>query len=95
MSPTRKAEFKKWYTERLADPNYFFDFKREPLAYCQSDVKLLQGGCDVFCKEFEAIAGFNPIEKCLTIAFACRLYYRTTCLQVNTLASEPVAGWHN
>ena len=95
MSPKRKAEFEEWYTERLADPEYIFDFQRELIEYCRSDVKLLQDGCEVFCKEFAVISGFNPMEKCLTIASACNLYYRMNCLQPRTLASEPIAGWYN
>lgn len=58
MSPKRKAEVEEWYTERLADPEYIFDFQRELVEYCHSDVKLLQDGCAVFCKEFEEISGF-------------------------------------
>lgn len=50
-----------------------FDFEAELLANCRSNVKLLQDGCKMFCKEFEDITGFNPMEKCLTIASACNL----------------------
>ncbi len=93
MSTSRKAEFEKWYADRVAE-DYQFDFKHELLAYCQSDVKLLQEGCEVFREEFQAVAGFDPMEKCLTIASACNLYYRTVCMTNNTLGSEPVRGWH-
>ena len=95
MFPKCKAEFEEWYTECLADPEYIFDFQRELVEYCRLDVKLLQDGCEVFCKEFEEISGFNPMEKCLTIASACNIYYRMNCLQPRTLASELIVGWHN
>ena len=52
------------------------------------------GACQVFCKEFEEISGFNPLERCITIASACNLFYRTKHLQERTLASEPIGGWH-
>ena len=34
------------------------------------------------------------MEKCLTIASACNLYYHTVCMQDNTTASKPLHGWH-
>ena len=93
MSKSRKEEFEKWYAERLAE-DYEFNFQDELLAYCQSDVKLLHEGCEVFRNEFQEVAGFDPMERCLTIASACNLYFRTNCMLDNTLGSEPVRGWH-
>lgn len=55
--------------------NYQFDFQAKLLAYCQSEVKLLHGGCNVFRQQFKEVAGFDPMEKCLTIASTCNLYY--------------------
>ena len=81
-----------WYESH--DPNYVFDFQAELLAYCESDVLLLKGACQVFCKEFEEISGFNPLERCITIASACNLFYRTNHMQERTLASEPIGEWH-
>ena len=76
MKPARKSEFDQWYDEKKNNPDYVFDFQKELIAYCQSDVKSLQKGRQVFCQEFEEVAGFNLFEKCLTIASACNLYYR-------------------
>ena len=92
MSVERTAEFERWYADH--DPDYVFHFQNELLAYCESDVLLLKGACQVFCQEFEEISGFNPLERCLTIASACNLFYRTHHMPENTLASEPVQGWH-
>ncbi|KAL9952108.1 hypothetical protein ACROYT_G039315 [Oculina patagonica] len=93
MSKERKEEFDQWYAERLAE-NYHFDFQKELIAYCKSDVRLLHEGCRVFREEFRDVAGFDPMEKCLTIATACNLYFRTKCMRKDTLGSEPVRGWH-
>ncbi|KAL9960272.1 hypothetical protein ACROYT_G033710 [Oculina patagonica] len=93
MTKERKAEFEVWYQERV-DEDYEFDFQQELLAYCKSDVKLLHEGCRIFRSEFQDIAGFDPMEKCLTIASACSRYYNTQCLKEDTLASEPLRGWH-
>ncbi len=70
MSAFHKAEFEKWYTNPVAE-DYQFNFNWELLAYCQSDVKLLPEGCEVFWEEFQAVAGFDPMEQCLNITAAC------------------------
>ena len=92
MSTDRAREFHQWYDAH--DPEYVFEFQKELVAYCQSDVLLLKGACEVFCQEFEAISGFNPLERCITIASACNLFYRTKHMPERVLASEPVSGWH-
>ena len=90
MSPDRQEEFDKWYTQRKEEN---FDFQEELLAYCQSDVRLMKEGCEQFRNLFKNQAEFDPLEKCVTIASACNIYFRTCCLQPNTIASEPVLGW--
>ena len=92
MSTQRAQEFHQWYDAH--DPEYVFDFQKELVAYCESDVLLLKGACQVFCQEFEEISGFNPLERCITIASACNLFYRTKHMPEQSLASEPVSGWH-
>ncbi|KAL9977546.1 hypothetical protein ACROYT_G014963 [Oculina patagonica] len=92
MSIERKEEFDKWNKERVAE-NYEFHFRNELVDYCRSDVELLHEGCKVFREEFQAIAGFDPMDQCMTIASACNCFYRTKCMQEQTLATEPVRGW--
>ena len=92
MSVERVNEFERWYNAH--PPDYVFDFQKELLAYCESDVLLLKGACQVFCEEFEEISGFNPLHRCITIASACNLFYRLKHMPPNRLASEPVSGWH-
>ena len=52
------------------------DMQKELESYCRSDVALLMAGCEAFVKQFKSKAGFNPFEKCATIASACNLYWR-------------------
>ena len=92
MSVERARDFHQWYDAH--EPGYVFDFQKELVAYCDSDVLLLKGACQVFCQEFEEISGFNPLERCITIASACNLFYRTKHMPERQLASEPVSGWH-
>ena len=80
--------------DAIKAPQYIFDFQKELLSYCESDVLLLKGACEVICKDFEEISGFNPLQRRLTSASACNLYYRTTHMQERTIASEPLNGWH-
>ena len=94
MSPARKEEFMQWHAERRAE-NYEFHFQEELLSYCQSDVRLLKEGCTKFATEFEHLAGFNPFEHCVTIASACNRFFRKHCLTPQTIASEPIRGWHH
>lgn len=93
MSPERKKDFESWHSARRNE-GYIFDFRKEIIAYCKSDVRLLKEGCKQFQNDFEQLAQFNPMGKCITIASACNRYYRKMCLQPNTIASEPVRGWH-
>ena len=43
MSPQRKKEFEDWYKQRKEEENVF-DFQKELIEYCQSDVQLLKQG---------------------------------------------------
>ena len=92
MDDKKKAALETWHAEQVRR-EVVFDFKKELEAYCQSDVALLQGGCEAFCQEFQSNADFNPMEKCMTIASACNLYWRNWHLPDNTIAVQPVQGW--
>ena len=92
LSTEKKEELVHWYGKQVAQ-NVVFDFKKELISYCKSDVNLLKKGCEAFQKEFEHEAGFNPMEQAYTIAGACNLYWRKKHLVPNTIAVEPLHGW--
>ena len=92
MTEGKRAEFNAWYDTKVSE-QYVFDLVKDMSEYCESDVKLLKAGCEKFVKEFEAVAKFNPMEKCLTIASACNRYWRKYHLEVNTVAVQPNSGW--
>ena len=73
--------------------NIVFDVHREMVDYCKSDVVLLKAGCEKFVQEFQAIAGFNPFEKCVTIASVCNLYWRKHHVKPDQIAVEAPQGW--
>ena len=60
MSPEGHQEFEKWHQAQW-DNDVVFDFQKELVAYCESDVRLLKEGClTTFKRLFEAKTGFNP-----------------------------------
>ncbi len=81
-----------WH-KNLKDDNYVFDFQQEILGYCRSDVDVLRRFCLEFREMFRDVTGIDPFEKCLTIASACNLVFRTNLLQENTIAIIPPHGY--
>jgi hypothetical protein len=69
-----------WYSQHKDD---FFDFNKELLRYCKSDVDILRKCCLKFRKMLmeittrDEIKGIDPFEKCITIASVGNLVYRT------------------
>ena len=73
MSAKKKAEFDRWYAEKVS-ASYHFVMRREKEAYCKLDVKLHKAGCQRFRNKFKQKANFDPMEKCVTIASACNRF---------------------
>ena len=93
MSPEGKQTLEKWHQEQR-DKEVVFDFQKELVAYCKSDVRLLKEGCLTFKRLFETLTGFNPFDH-ITIASACNRDLRMNRMIPNSIASEPVRGWRN
>jgi len=93
MSPKARQALETWHQEQR-DKEVVFDFQKELVAYCESDVRLLKEGCLTFKRLFEATAGFNPFEH-ITIASACNRDLRMNRMIPDSIASEPVNGWRN
>ena len=55
-SPERRQKFEMWHKEQR-DNQVLFDFQKELVAYCESDVRLLKEGCLSFKRLFEAKTG--------------------------------------
>ena len=92
MSPKKKEELITWHAEQVRR-GVVYDFQKELKEYCESDVDILQSGCEKFTEEFEKEAGFNPFAECYTIASACNHYWRKKHLVPDTIAVEPPQGW--
>jgi len=75
----RKAEFDTWYEEQQG-----FDFKKDIVEYCLSDVVLLRQGCEIFSKEFKELTGTDPFAY-FTIASACFHVYHVKYVPKDTV----------
>ncbi|XP_065218772.1 uncharacterized protein LOC135844487 [Planococcus citri] len=84
MSDTDRKEFFKWYNKEL-EKNENFNFQREMLKYCRSDVEILRIASLTFRKLFLSQLGVDPLTSSATIAAACMNGYRTKYLPENTI----------
>ena len=92
MKPKTRQAFETWYAaEQAKDTEY--NLWEELETYCHSDVMVLKTACEKFIAEFKGAAGFNPLEKCATIASACNLFWRRELVPKETIAIEPTRGW--
>ena len=89
MSPDGRKKFEEWHNQQK---DKTFDFAKELVDYCESDVTLLKEGCLCFKRLFEQHTHFNPFDQ-MTIASACNRDLRMNRMQPNTIASEPLHGW--
>ncbi len=85
MSAKKRETFLEWHRKQR-DNGYVFDFAKEIRAYCRSDVDILRRSCMEFRELFRDSTGIDPFERCLTIASACNLVFRTNFLKEDTIA---------
>ena len=85
MKPEAREAFLAWHKEQVEN-NYLFDFQKEIIKYCRSDVDILRKCCMSFREMLREITDIDPFEKCLTIASYCHEVYRTNFLKKDTIA---------
>ena len=96
MKPTEREKFMTWHQEQV-DNNYVFDFRKEILKYCRSDVDILAECCKLYREMFKLATsmdgnvetGIDPFDSATTIAAYCMQVYRTKFLQKDTIALLP------
>ena len=91
MSVKGRKEFEKLHAEQV-QKNVEFDFDKELVSYCESDMRLLKEGCMTFKRLFEVQTGFNPFDQ-ITIASACNRDLHMNRMVADTITSEPINGW--
>ncbi|XP_026288125.2 uncharacterized protein LOC113213318 [Frankliniella occidentalis] len=86
-------EFNDWYDAQVA-ANYVFNFRRELIDYCISDVTILRQACQAFRKLFQEVGGFDPMFNCMTLSSACMAAFRRNFLAKDTIGIVPAGGYH-
>ena len=87
MKPDERTKFLKWYEERVRE-NYVFDFKKEILEYCRSDVDILRRGIMKLREDFIQLENIDPLRY-ITIASVCMTIYRSNYMPKKTIAIVP------
>ena len=85
MKPEAREAFLAWHKEQV-ESNYLFDFEKEIIKYCRSDVDILRKCCMQFREMLRDITGIDPFGRSLTIASYCHEVYRTNFLKKDTIA---------
>ena len=85
MKPAEREAFMTWHQEQVEN-NYVFDFRKEIINYCRSDVDILSKCCLLYRKMFKDETRIDPFDKALTIASYCHQVYRTNFLKEDTIA---------
>ena len=95
MKPEAREKFMTWHQEQVEN-NYVFDFQKEILKYCRSDVDILAKCCKLYRELFRQATdtgndetGLDPFDSVTTIAAYCMQVYRTKFLQKDTIALLP------
>lgn len=85
-------EFQNWHNEQVR-LNYVFDFQKELVEYCVSDVEILAQACIRFRKLFMQECRVEPFLEAVTIASACNKAFRRNFLKPNTIGLIPKNGY--
>ena len=87
MKPDERTKFLKWYEERVRE-NYIFDFKKEILEYCRSDIDILRRGIMKLREDFIELENIDPLRY-ITIASVCMTIYRSNYMPNKTITIVP------
>ena len=82
-----RTKFLKWYEERVSE-NYVFEFKKEILEYCRSDVDILRRSIMKLREDFIQLENIDPLRY-ITIASVCMTIYRSNYMPKKTIAIVP------
>ena len=93
MKSKAADDFNKWYDEQVAQ-NYTFNFRKELIEYCISDVTILREACEAFRQLFANSSGFDPMFNCMTLSSACMAAYRKNFLPKDKIGIVPPGGYH-
>ncbi|KAK5643501.1 hypothetical protein RI129_007346 [Pyrocoelia pectoralis] len=81
-----------WYEGKVAE-NYIFDFKKEFVEYCVSDVDILAQACLKFRQLMIKEGNVCPFTESVTLPSACNKIFRRNFLKPNTIGLIPKGGY--
>ena len=87
MKPDERTKFLTWY-EDCVSKGYIFNFKKEILEYCRSDVDILRRGMMKLRETFIQLENLDPLRY-VTIASVCMAIYRSNYMPKDTIAIVP------
>ena len=85
MKPEEREAFIAWHNKQVEN-NYLYDFRKEIIKYCRSDVDIMRKCCLLYREMFRKETDIDPFNKSLTIASYCQEVYRTNFLKKDTIA---------
>ena len=96
MSEKKRKEFEAWYQKAAFDSSgkrRKFDFQKECISYCSSDVNLLRKGCLSFRKIIMKVTkskfsplGIDPFRRAITVASLCHVIFNEQHLEPESIA---------
>ncbi|KAK3931295.1 putative DNA polymerase [Frankliniella fusca] len=93
MNQKAVGEFNASHDEQTAN-GFVYNFRRELIDYCISDVTILRQACHAFRSLFEQTAGFEPMFNCMTLSSACMAAFRRNFLKPDTIGIVPPGCYH-
>ena len=87
MNPDERTKFLKWYDDCVSE-NYVFEFQKEFLEYCWSDVDILRTGIMKLREDFLQLENINPLRY-ITITNVCITIYCSNYMPKKTIAIIP------
>ena len=92
MKVEKKEECETWHAKKVLK-GAVWNFRKELLSYCKSDVNLMKEGCLKFAEDTKRDAGFNPLLQCITTASTCHHFWCNFEMEPKTIAVEPLHVW--
>ncbi|KAL6418970.1 hypothetical protein ACFW04_011666 [Cataglyphis niger] len=92
MKTKERERFLAWHAD-MRQKNTVFDFQREIICYCYTDIDILRKVCMAFRKIFIHRGNVCPFEECTTIVLTCMTVFRKNFLHSNTIRVIPTGGY--
>ncbi|XP_062574745.1 uncharacterized protein LOC134236588 [Saccostrea cucullata] len=90
MTTSGRKAFYEWYDQQRKK---VFDFQKEFVGYCISDVDILRQCCARFRSTLKKLVNVDPFQESITFASAANLAYRRNFMPKDTIAIIPNLGY--